>query len=120
MNRVRRRTKSTMTEFTRRTVDYLNQSGWTPHRVVDTTAFETSLNAAGFVVHDAALDFLKEYGGLRIQYRHAKVPDMQDEMHFDPVIVVTHIQSSAVNAYSGVGRAKLWPIGKALGESGLL
>jgi hypothetical protein len=72
-----------------------------------------SLNAAGFVVHEAAADFLREYGGLRIQYPHAKVADIEDEMHFDPLTVVRHINPSHVNTYSGVLGRNLCPIGEA-------
>lgn len=102
-----------MTVFTMRTSEYLNKSGWTPNRVLDTSSFEKSLTAAGFSVHSAALSFLKEFGGLRIQYPHAKVPDIRDEMHFDPAIVAKHITSSAVNDYSNVVGGKLCPIGEA-------
>ena len=102
-----------MTDFTRRTTEYLQHAGWDPNRTVDTTSFETSLNATGLLVHTAALNFLREFGGLRIQYPHAKVPDMQDEMHFDPSIVAKHIQPTAVKAYSKIVDGRLCPIGEA-------
>lgn len=102
-----------MTELSTRTAECLNQSGWNRNRAIDTSGFEASLRAAGFVVLGAAVNFLKEYGGLRITYPHAKVKDMRDEMHFDPSIVVRHIQPIDVDAYSKVLGKELCPIGEA-------
>ena len=102
-----------MTELSKQTVECLNRSGWVRSRVIDTTGFEASLRAAGFVVLDAAINFLKEYGGLRIKYPHAKVTGMEDEMHFDPSIAVTHIQPIDVNVFSKVLGKELCPIGEA-------
>ena len=102
-----------MTQFSKRTVEYLHRSGWPPDSVIDTTPFKESLSTAGFFVHDAALNFLREFGGLRIQYPHAKVADMEDEMHFDPSIVIRHAVPSDVEAYGRVIGRKLCPIGEA-------
>lgn len=102
-----------MTELSQQTVESLNRSGWNPSRIIDTSGFEDSLRAAGFVVFDAAVNFLRQYGGLRIKYPHAKVIGMEDEMHFDPSIAVTHIQSIAVDAYAKVIGKQLCPIGEA-------
>jgi SUKH-3 immunity protein of toxin-antitoxin system len=102
-----------MRNFSQQTAECLNRSGWRSDRAVDTTTYVESLNAAGFVVHEAAADFLKEYGGLRIQYPHAKVADIEDEMHFDPLTVIRHITPSHVNTYSRVLSRQLCPIGEA-------
>ena len=67
-----------MIPFSEQTNGYLRRAGWTPGSVVDTTSFEELLTQAGFVAHDAALTFFREFGGLRIQYPHAKVADMTD------------------------------------------
>lgn len=102
-----------MEDVSKRMSECLNRSGWYPNRTIDATTFVVSLNSAGFVVHKAAEDFLTEYGGLRIKYPHAKVTDMEDEMHFDPLIVITHITAAAVNEYAKVLDRKLCPIGEA-------
>lgn len=99
--------------FSKQTTECLNRSGWHPNRTFDATTFVEALNAAGFVVHEAAAHFLTEYGGLFIKYPHAKVAGMKDEMHFDPLIVITHITPAAVNAYAKVLGRKLTPIGEA-------
>ena len=91
-------------------VECLNSSGWYPNRALDATTFVEALNATGFVVHEAAADFLKEYGGLYIKYPHAKIANMEDEMHFDPFIVIRHITPDTVNAYAKVLDKKLCPI----------
>ena len=102
-----------MTQFSEKTAKHLKQAGWTPGAVVHTTTFEELLSGAGFVVNEAALSFLGEYGGLRIEYPHAKVSDLKDEMHFDPAIVVTHIRPSDVKAYGRIIGRELCPIGEA-------
>lgn len=102
-----------MIPFSEQTNEYLRRAGWTPGLVVDTTLFEELLSQAGFVAHDAALTFFREFGGLRIQYPHAKVVEMTDEMHFDPSIVVKHVVPADVAAYGKVIGKKLCPIGEA-------
>lgn len=54
--------KSDMTHFSEKTAKQLKQAGWTPGTVVHTTTFEELLSGAGFVVNEAALSFLGEYG----------------------------------------------------------
>jgi len=102
-----------MENFSKQMVECLNRAGRHPNRTLDATAFMESLITAGFDVHEAAADFLTEYGGLCIKYPHAKVADMEDEMHFDPLIVITHITPAAVNTYAKVLGRKLSPIGEA-------
>lgn len=102
-----------MTELSKQTAECLNRSGWDRSRVMDTSGFEASLRAAGFNVLDAAMSFLKEYGGLRIRYPHAKVIGLEDEMHLDPSIAATHIQPVAVEAYSKILGKELCPVGEA-------
>lgn len=99
--------------YSKKTTECLNRSGWQPNRTFDATSLVESLRAAGFDVHEAAADFLTEFGNLCIKYPHAKVASMEDEMHFDPLIVITHITPAAVNAYAKVLGRKLTPIGEA-------
>ena len=102
-----------MIPFSEQTIQYLRRAGWTPGSVVDTNSFEELLTRAGFVAHDAALTFLREFGGLTIQHPHAKVADMTDDMHFDLSIVVKHVVPADVDAYGKVIGRKLCPIGEA-------
>lgn len=99
--------------LSKQTAECLYRSGWHPNRQSDATAFVKSLNAAGFVVHQAAANFLTEYGGLCIKYPHAKVANREEEMHLNPLIVITHITPAAVNAYAKALGRKLTPIGEA-------
>ena len=102
-----------MWNFSKQTSECLNRSGWFPNRSLDTITLLESLIAAGFIVNEPAVDFLKEFGELCIKYPHAKVTDMDDEMHFDPWVVSTHITPAAVNAYAKVLGRQLSPIGEA-------
>ena len=102
-----------MIQFSETTNECLRRAGWTPGLAVDTTSFKELLTQAGFVAHDPALSFLREFGGLRIEYPHARVADMTDEMHFEISIVVKHVVPNDVDAYSRVIGRMLCPIGEA-------
>jgi len=102
-----------MNRFSKQTVECLNRAGWHPDARRNPIDFEQSLKTAGFIVHEAALSFLRTYGGLHILYPHAKVKNMQDEMHFDPSIVVNHVQPADIQFYGDVVGQRLCPIGEA-------
>jgi SUKH-3 immunity protein of toxin-antitoxin system len=102
-----------MREMSKQTAECLTRAGWHRDRLIDTSGFEASLRTAGFNVLDAAVDFLKQFGGLHIGYPHAKVVGREDEMHFDPSIVAKHIQPIKVNGYSKVIGKELCPVGEA-------
>jgi hypothetical protein len=102
-----------MTEFSQQTARYLNRAGWTPDYVVDISNFEKLLRDSGFHLNNAALRFLEEFGGLHIQYPHAKVADIADNMHFDIPVVIRHITPSNVEAYGRIVGSTLCPIGEA-------
>ncbi|WP_082801189.1 SUKH-3 domain-containing protein [Herbidospora cretacea] len=46
----------------------LARAGWKPGRQVDTSAWLSRLEADGFVMHDAAERFLREFGGLVVPH----------------------------------------------------
>jgi hypothetical protein len=50
---------------------------------------------------------------LHLMYPHAKVASIEDEMHFDPLITMRHIQPTDVAAYSNHLGRKLSIIGEA-------
>ena len=102
-----------MPEFSEKTAKYLARAGWTPASVSDTTSFEKLLRERGFTVHEAALRFLNHFGGLHIEYPHAKASDITDNMHFDISVVVSHIRPSDVESYGGLVGSTLCPIGEA-------
>ena len=102
-----------MSEMSKQTAECLNRAGWDRDRRIDSAEYEALLTAAGFTVLDAAVEFLKEFGGLYIKYPHAKVVGLEDNMHFDLSIVVKEIQPIKVDAYSKVIGKQLCPIGKA-------
>jgi hypothetical protein len=96
-----------------RTAECLARSGWTSGTAINTEKYESCLKDGGFSVHKAALDFLKKYGGFRIHYPHARVEDMEDEMHFDPLITTRHIHPDKVATYGKIIAKHLCPIGEA-------
>lgn len=88
-----------MDEFSDQTAACLARSGWTKGSSIDVARYEAALTAAGFTLHNAALEFLGKYGGFHVHYPHAKVAHIVDEMHFDPLITIEHIRPAAIDDY---------------------
>lgn len=102
-----------MENLTGKTLGYLRAAGWTDDRRIDTDAIENTLERAGYLVHKSALDFLEQFGGLHIVYPHAKVSNMEDEMHFDPLVASRHTQPGRIAAYGRFLKAQLCLLGEA-------
>ncbi|AUX26034.1 uncharacterized protein SOCEGT47_065870 [Sorangium cellulosum] len=64
----------------------LKRAGWRPGRSVRTDHWESLLRAANNPVHASVVDFLREFGGLRVVHPHHRVPGKQDYFHINPSI----------------------------------
>ena len=62
----------------------LSAAGWQPGRKSDVSKVEASLHQAGFHLHDAARQFLTEFGGLALHVPIAGVDGITGFVHFDP------------------------------------
>jgi hypothetical protein len=61
-------------------------AGWQPGRRVDTTAWRTQLEAAGFATHDAAERFLGEFGGLTFDLSGPGFSQARLPFELDPLL----------------------------------
>lgn len=59
---------------------------WRPGRRVDTAGWRTQLEAAGFVMHDAAERFLAEFGGLTFDLSGPGLSKAREPFELDPLL----------------------------------
>jgi hypothetical protein len=63
-----------MFQFSNKTLDLLHQAGWSEEYQYDVRDYQNFLSSQGFHVHDAALSFMRRFGGLIIAYPLPKAP----------------------------------------------
>ncbi len=71
------------------TKEIISKAGWYEHRHVDTSDFEKALATSGYTVLRAQLDFLREFGGLRIQ------PSPRSILRFDVADLLGQVDGTA-------------------------
>ncbi|WP_369408717.1 SUKH-3 domain-containing protein [Herbidospora mongoliensis] len=64
----------------------LRRAGWQPGRHVDTSTWRHLLESDGFVMHDAAERFLREFGGLSVGHGGAGISRAREPFEFDPLL----------------------------------
>lgn len=57
-----------MAQFSEKTKHLLEQAGWTEGRVIDPIPYVEALKIKGFIVFAPVLEFLRQFGGLKILY----------------------------------------------------
>jgi hypothetical protein len=73
-----------------------------------------SLRTEGYDVPASVLDLLGEFGGLKVTYPHAKVPDSDDYFVIDAELAVRETAKAWIDEYQRrVGATTLTPIGQA-------
>jgi hypothetical protein len=85
----------------------LRKFGWTPDRRVPVEHWVESLTADGYTVHDAALPFLRNLGGLRVE-----PPNGGDAIVFDPLWA--HGEFDRIAAWQAQHGLVLFPVGQVL------
>lgn len=85
-----------MKEFSRETLELLQQAGWSEERIVDIGEYEKNLKSEGYLIHAVIVDFLKRFGGLRLVYPHHRVPQHNDEFIIDPSVAAADIYPEKV------------------------
>lgn len=71
-----------MITFSETTLAWLHKAGWSEDRVFDTSEYEQLLKEAGYPVFPKVVEFLRSFGGLRILFHHARVPNYMDDCNF--------------------------------------
>lgn len=69
----------------------LTSAGWFPGRAVETRSYERALLSEGYAVSDSVRTFLREFGGLTVQFPTPRMPHMQTDFVLDPVAGVSAI-----------------------------
>ncbi|HTE19726.1 MAG TPA: SUKH-3 domain-containing protein, partial [Armatimonadota bacterium] len=74
---------SRVPEFSEVTRQALYQAGWYAGRSMVTTAWNEILERAGYEVHPVVEEFLREFGGLTIKYRHRPIGTLHRSLYID-------------------------------------
>jgi hypothetical protein len=71
--------------FSAETEEVLRTAGWFPGRKIDTASTVSALKEDGFVPHDSALTFLREFGNLHVDVHGSGVSCARVPFAFDPL-----------------------------------
>ena len=102
-----------MAVFSAETRALLQQAGWSEDRCVNTSEYEKSLQSEGYPIHAVVVDFLRQFGGLRVVHPHHRLKEEKDEFYINPTVTASHIYPERVEDYSERVDAPLCVIGEA-------
>jgi SUKH-3 immunity protein len=77
-----------MQRFPEEVENTLRASGWQPGRAVDTGEWRRALDGSGFRMHDAAEQFLSEFGGLTVDISGPGVSCARTPFELDPTLAI--------------------------------
>lgn len=100
-----------------RTTHALEAAGWFAGRQVDIDSYLKALGEGGYAVTEPVIQFLREFGGLRLSFPHYRVPGQIDNCHFDPALAVSRIWSNRVQEWAGLVDEGLCVIGEAFRDN---
>jgi len=106
--------------FSERTLTLLRQAGWREDRAVDTSGYEKALRQEGYPVHPAVVEFLRQFGGIRVVYPAKGDAKIKDEFHFDATKAAENWFPATVDQFSQRTGAALCVIGEASRGNSLL
>jgi hypothetical protein len=72
--------------FSEETERVLRSAGWQPQRRVDTAPWRPQLESCGFHMHEAAENFLSEFGGLVVDVSGPGISRARVPFELDPVL----------------------------------
>ncbi|MFD8702175.1 MULTISPECIES: SUKH-3 domain-containing protein [Kitasatospora] len=75
-----------MQRFSDETERVLRAAGWQPGRQVDTGSWRRRLESAGLPMHDAAEQFLSEFGGLLVEVDGPGISRARTPFELDPAL----------------------------------
>jgi hypothetical protein len=73
-----------MSRFSPEVEDVLRGAGWTPERRVDVSGWTSLFEDDGLTAHQAALDFLQEFGGLNVRISGPGRETAKEPFEIDP------------------------------------
>ncbi|MET7701353.1 SUKH-3 domain-containing protein [Streptomyces sp. NPDC005485] len=86
-------------------------AGWFPGRRSDTSGWRTRFEETGLAMHDAADDFLREFGGLQVGAHGSGITCAREAFHLDPLLVWNSEEDRFAEWGEEIGRA-LFPVGE--------
>lgn len=100
----------------------LYAAGWRKGRTIQTDHWESLLRSAGNPVHPAVIEFLREFGGLKVVHPDRFVQGEWDSFHLSPSVAMEHFPIDEDGLYDDNERVgtPLCAIGTAAGDRMLL
>ncbi len=103
------------------TKKHLEQAGWNDARSIDTSEYEQAIVAAGLPLHTVVIDFLRQFGRLRVEFPVLVPADPKwnanrggkDWFVIDPIKAIEGISLEWFEYYSECAGKLLCPIGMA-------
>jgi len=77
-----------MTSFSNDVEVVLHDAGWQHGRCLDTAAWVTAFEAKGVIAHEAARQFLAEFGGLVVDISGPGVNRAREPFELDPMLCI--------------------------------
>ncbi|HEU4324272.1 MAG TPA: SUKH-3 domain-containing protein [Roseiflexaceae bacterium] len=102
-----------MEGFSEITQKLLLKAGWSQGRSVDTRRYEQALRDEGYPVHEAAVRFLRAFGGLKVHHPHPKVAGQDDYFSIDPIGAIKRVYKDTVDEYAARVGVPLCLVGEA-------
>jgi hypothetical protein len=100
--------------FSSRTRSFLESAGWHASRSRPVDSEVRILRTEGYDVPTPVLDLLREFGGLKVTYPHAKVPAHDDNFVIDAELAMRGTFKAWIDEYQRrVGATTLTPVGQA-------
>jgi hypothetical protein len=99
-----------MTRFSPEVEDVLRSAGWSPERRTTTDGWTALFENEGIHAHQAAIDFLQEFGGLNIEIHGSGITRAKEPFELDPSLC-----ESEEGRFTAFGRQigrEIFPIGE--------
>lgn len=90
----------------------LENEGWCGKAIGDIALIIKTLQNANFIVHAAAIDFLRKFGGLNITFPSAKYDGKNDEVHFLAERTAAICDMDDINDFGEAIGTTLCPVGE--------
>ncbi len=101
-----------MTSFGERTKRCLGRAGWTPEYRNDPTDDSLILANRGLRTFPAWTDFVVKFGGLFLEFPHAKDPTSIDNAHLEPIVGAKGVTPQKLSLWEAVIGEPLMPVGE--------
>jgi hypothetical protein len=89
----------------------LRDAGWYPGRRVDTADWRSRFAETGLTMHDAAAEFLGQFGGLQLDAQGPGITRAREAFELDPMLVWNSEEDRFIGWSTEIERA-LFPIGE--------